>query len=463
MLGLPTETDEDAVAIVDLAKSVLRAGRQSGYRAQVTASVGVFVPRPHTPFQREGMAPPETIARRQGLIRDAAKRSGVQVKLAEGRDSRLECALARGNRSLSAVILRAFRAGCRFDNWSERARREVWADAFAAEGIDTDALSRPIPPDATLPWEVVDPLVSRAFLERERERAYSARPLVPCEKPAPRGGVRPGPAEVASARRVVCYACGAGCEPHEVASERAAIVAGGEALAAPRPAAPAGPPRVPVLWHLRYTKTGRAAWLSQKDMVKHLPRVLRRAGLRLDVSHGFHPMPRLSYRPPLPVGYRSVGEWADAVVLLAEGESVSLDALNAASVDGIVFASAERKAKRTRPGDTWRLAFASPVPLTEAVARLAPLPVSALDDDDATGLLAGSDLCVLDWTVTAHPPGRPHEVLSAAFGVPFTPWDLVRLRETPVPEVEVAHDPDPAPCVPLDDDPGAGDDGLLGE
>ncbi|MBM4398637.1 MAG: TIGR03960 family B12-binding radical SAM protein, partial [Deltaproteobacteria bacterium] len=213
MLGLPTETDDDALAIVALAKAVLRAGRQSGYRAQVTASVGVFVPRPHTPFQREGMAPPGTIARRQGLIRDAAKRSGVQVKLAEGRDSRLECALARGDRSLSAVILRAFRAGCRFDNWSERARREVWADAFAGTGTDLDALSLPLPPDATLPWEVVDPLVSRAFLERERERAYAARPLAPCEKPAPRGGVRPGPAEVASARRVVCYACGAGCEP----------------------------------------------------------------------------------------------------------------------------------------------------------------------------------------------------------------------------------------------------------
>ncbi|MBM4397151.1 MAG: DUF2344 domain-containing protein, partial [Deltaproteobacteria bacterium] len=239
------------------------------------------------------------------------------------------------------------------------------------------------------------------------------------------------------------------------------------APAAPPPAAPAGPPRAPVLWHLRFTKTGRAAWLSQKDMVKHLPRVLRRAGLRLDVSHGFHPMPRLSYRPPLPVGYRSVGEWADAAVLLAEGETVSLPALNAASIDGIVFRSAERAARRTRPGDTWRLAFASPLALAEAAALLAPLPVSALDDPDAAGLLAGSALCVLEWPVASHPPGRPHEVLSAAFGVPFTPWDFVRLREAPVP-AEVAHDPDPdpapapAPGDPLDDDPGAGDDGLRG-
>ena len=58
MIGLPTETDDDARAIVDLARGVLRLGRGMG-RAEVTASVGVFVPRPHTPFQWEGMAAPE--------------------------------------------------------------------------------------------------------------------------------------------------------------------------------------------------------------------------------------------------------------------------------------------------------------------------------------------------------------------------------------------------------------------
>ena len=55
MIGLPTETDEDVVAICNLAKRVLHVGRKyHGKGASVHVGVSTFVPKPHTPFQWVG-------------------------------------------------------------------------------------------------------------------------------------------------------------------------------------------------------------------------------------------------------------------------------------------------------------------------------------------------------------------------------------------------------------------------
>ena len=53
MCGLPTETDEDVLAIGELAKRVIATGREVSGRRDIrcTVSIGGFVPKPHTPFQ----------------------------------------------------------------------------------------------------------------------------------------------------------------------------------------------------------------------------------------------------------------------------------------------------------------------------------------------------------------------------------------------------------------------------
>jgi radical SAM family uncharacterized protein len=450
MLGLPTETDGDVEAIVALAREVHRIGRHVGRRPQVTASVGVFVPRPHTPLQWEGMAAPETIARRQEVLRAAARRERVDAKYPDLRVSRLEGVLSRGDRRLAGAIEAAFRSGCRFDNWGELARLDLWDAAFAAAGVDPGAYLAPLPPGSALPWEVVDPLVSREFLLRERERAFAGTPLAPCEKPAPRGGVRPGPDELLSATRLVCYRCGAGCDPHALAVTRQAKLREAASLPGHRePDVPAcetslpGTPSTvnrqpPTIFHLRYTRLGRAAWLSQKDVVKHLPRVLRRAGVATALSLGFHPMPKITYCTPVPVGYRSVGEWMDVQVV---GDSPpTIAALNAASVDGVEFLAAVPVASRRGPERPLRFAFLATADPGSLAGALSPATVAPLADRGLVATLlasphgdrggAATRACVLTWP-SDHPPGRPHEVLSAVTRLEYAPSDFVRLYDDP--------------------------------
>lgn len=463
MIGLPTETDDDVRAIARLARAVQRIGRSHTPRARVTASVGLFVPRPHTPFQWEGMAPDEVLAGREALLRAELRGSRVDLKVADRGFARLECALARGDARVADVVEAAFRRGCRFDSWDDLFRREGWAEAFAAAGVDPEAYARPIPLDAGLPWDDVDVLVRRDFLRRERERAYRGAPLPPCEKPPVRrspaageGGPspesprtaprRPGPGDYESARTVICYRCGAPCDPKAIAEGRSRLVreadaviasgAGARGTAAASGEAARGVTEEPSFWHLVFTKVGRAAWLSQKDLVAHFPRILRRAGLRLDLSRGFHPLPRLSYRPPMPVGYQGVGEWVVAAVFLPEGVAPDLGALNRASVEGIEFLRAVRlPARRLRPGPT-RYIFRSdgrpgdldlPGWLRAREAK-DPGPRVAACLDPARGPY----LTEVDWPDTGRPPLPLHDLVAQATGAPYTPHDFVRLYDDPV-------------------------------
>ena len=65
MMGLPTETDEDVLAIADLVRRLQEVGRghlgpRRG-RLQLNVSVTNFIPKPFTPFQWAAMAPREVL------------------------------------------------------------------------------------------------------------------------------------------------------------------------------------------------------------------------------------------------------------------------------------------------------------------------------------------------------------------------------------------------------------------
>ena len=87
MCGLPTETDEDVLAIAELAKKVIRAGREATGRRDIrcTVSIGGFVPKPHTPFQWAAQCDPRPstpgCARCGGALRADGLRPGDRLPL----------------------------------------------------------------------------------------------------------------------------------------------------------------------------------------------------------------------------------------------------------------------------------------------------------------------------------------------------------------------------------------------
>src|SRR3954452_20100577 len=149
MYGLPTETDEDVLAIADLARKVIATGREVSGRRDIrcTLSIGGFVPKPHTPFQWAGQCDADTVDARLVKLRDEIRTDrrfgrAIGFRYHDGKPGIIEGLLSRGDRRVGAVIEEVWRAGGRFDGWSEHFSYERWvraADtALAATGLDLD-------------------------------------------------------------------------------------------------------------------------------------------------------------------------------------------------------------------------------------------------------------------------------------------------------------------------------------
>jgi radical SAM family uncharacterized protein/radical SAM-linked protein len=406
MIGLPTETPADLEGILTTLARISAIGRQiAGSRAEVTASASSFVPRPHTPLQWAAMDPPEVLREKQEWLLGEARRRRLRLKVHEHGASFLEGVLARGDRRLAEVILHAYRAGARFDGWEERLRHDLWQQAFAAVGIDPRSYLLARQPGERLPWDVIDPGVSPAFLEREWRRAARGLTSPPCPVVAPAG---PGVARAASdlvatdataplappeaprdletaatpadhaapdtrdaaSRRMPprCLACGVGCDltlvdapdrhaPEEVVSLGPPSHDAAPSLSPPtgrggrggrgkgsRPPAPAFDQGAPQRYRLRYAKLDRACYLGHLDVLRDLPRILRRAGVNAHYTLGYHPKPAMTFGPALRLGVPSLGELVELGLQEQPEPADLLARLNRVTTPGLRFLAAARVA-----------------------------------------------------------------------------------------------------------------------
>ncbi|WP_219468838.1 TIGR03960 family B12-binding radical SAM protein [Nonomuraea rhizosphaerae] len=197
MCGLPTETDEDVSGIGDLAKKVIKAGREiTGSRdIRCTVSIGGFVPKPHTPFQWASQADHETVDRRLKALRDSLRGDrefgrAIGFRYHDGKPSIVEGLLSRGDRRVGAVIRAVWEDGGRFDGWSEHFSYERWMASAEKAGVDVDwYTTREREENEVLPWDHLDAGLDREWLWQDWQEAVSG-------------------AEVEDCRWTPCYDCG---------------------------------------------------------------------------------------------------------------------------------------------------------------------------------------------------------------------------------------------------------------
>ncbi len=187
MIGLPTETLEDVTGIAELAQRVLELGRRirgkegKAGRVRISVSVASFVPKSHTPFQWVPQAPLEELNRRQEHLRRLLRDRSIAFSWTDVDKSLLEAVLARGDRRVADVILRAWQKGCRLDGWSEHFDFAKWMEAFEEAHLDPYFYShRERDLDEVLPWDHIDSGVSKRFLIREWQRALAGETTPDC-------------------------------------------------------------------------------------------------------------------------------------------------------------------------------------------------------------------------------------------------------------------------------------------
>jgi len=184
MIGLPTETDADVQAIVELVRRVAAIGYEyHRKKANVSVTVSTLVPKPHTPFQWTPLLDEQTLHRRQQILKEGLRSPAIHLGYHDMRTTLLEAVISRGGRRLGRVIERAWRAGARFDAWEDHLNWDAWIAAFAAEGIDPQIeVRRERTVDEVLPWDHISCGVSRAYLWREYERSVQGLTTRDCRE-----------------------------------------------------------------------------------------------------------------------------------------------------------------------------------------------------------------------------------------------------------------------------------------
>ncbi|TAL24873.1 MAG: TIGR03960 family B12-binding radical SAM protein, partial [Frankiales bacterium] len=188
MVGLPTETDEDVLEIADMAREVIRAGRQiTGTRdVRCTVSIGGFVPKAHTPFQWAAQLDHETTDRRLKLLRNAIQADkstakAIGYRYHDGKPGIVEGLLSRGDRRVGKVLEQVWRDGGKFDGWSEHFSYNRWMSAAEKVGVDVGwYTTREKEESEVLPWDHLDSGLDKEWLWSDWQEALAEQDLDDC-------------------------------------------------------------------------------------------------------------------------------------------------------------------------------------------------------------------------------------------------------------------------------------------
>lgn len=313
MIGLPYETDGDALEIAELVNSISRRFRQ----VKFNVSISPFVPRPFTPFQWSAQASIDTIEMRLSIIREHIHARNADISSRDPHISYLEGAFARGDDSMGNVLLTAYEKGARLDQWSEYFNMGLWKAAAEINNVDMESFMKSSEPDTMLPWDFIHTKVKRGFLERE---FFAAERMTYTE----------------DCRELICTQCGA-CKG-EIAGERRKRKTENQSSAFKRRK------RVKILskqsrrikLFFTYTVSEDYKYISHLSMIGILSEGMRRSGIDFLYTQGFNPKIKAVYGPPKPVGVYSDMEILEAFVQSKPDNDI-LSTINRAMPEGIKF------------------------------------------------------------------------------------------------------------------------------
>ncbi|OGS20398.1 MAG: hypothetical protein A2252_10185 [Elusimicrobia bacterium RIFOXYA2_FULL_39_19] len=266
MIGLPGETKEDIEAIIILVKQLTKLTP----RIQYNITISPFVPKAHTGFQWEKMEDIVSLNAKKDIL---MKNLRGNLKAHNVRMSVLEGTFARGNNKLLDVIIGAWKKGARFDHWFERFKPDAWDEAFRENGVEKDEFLNEIQDTSILPWGFIKTNKSSDYFEDEKNKSKI------------------------------------GILEKEI---KADIIEEDIVLEKPiQKQEDSNNVENSFVYRLVFTRGFSVRYLSHLEQVELFRRVLKRAGLPLKYSKGFHPHMDISLGPAISVGYESDNEIVD--------------------------------------------------------------------------------------------------------------------------------------------------------
>ena len=314
MCGLPGENDDDVRAILDLGHKALRARAAPRKRSfRITVSVSPHMPKPHTPFAwAEQVSSTAELNRRLGVLRQAARGKSVTLKYRDAETSLLEGVFTRGDRRLGGVDRGRVPARLPL-------RRVERAPALRH-------LARRVPRSRHRPGALPDRSARRNSSSRGTSSSLRSPRSSWCARSCARTRPRSRTTVVSrtSASRAASPSARSARGSSSAARAARRRARAQHASTCGRPARCRAAPRTPrsatvprracprsTRFRIMFEKTADMRFTSHLDLMRTWERSLRRSRLPLAYTQGHHPHLKMSFGPPLPLGYRSRAEVFD--------------------------------------------------------------------------------------------------------------------------------------------------------
>jgi radical SAM superfamily enzyme YgiQ (UPF0313 family) len=175
MIGLPSETEEDIRAIIQLVKKIkheqLVIGRGQKRLGTITLSVSSFVPKPFTPFQWVPFCDLSVLKQRiKKLKRGLGAVANVKVHADVVRWAYIQALLSRGDRQLASLLAMLGE------------QNSSWTKAIKAVNVNPEFyVYRERQREELLPWDFIDHHLSKDYLWNEYQLALAGQSTDPCD------------------------------------------------------------------------------------------------------------------------------------------------------------------------------------------------------------------------------------------------------------------------------------------
>lgn len=296
MIGLPTETFEDLEELINLLKTIkleaLKLKKENGFNhhLDLTCTLSIFVPKPHTPFAWFGQNNPSLLQEKISyLINLVKKLKGVKLNFSNIFISQLEAIITRGDEQIGELIYKVFEKGAYLDSENHYMKKERWIDAATELNLNLDELStQEFDINQTLPWDFIDTGVEKQWLQNEYNQALNNQNSIPCDKKCSNCGV-----------------CKNTNMKKKIFKENSFI------------SCTKTPPEIDKnaqnshFYRILLSKKDDLKYISHLDWLGTFYKVLKRSKIELVFSQGFNPSPKISASVALPIFVESDGEFLD--------------------------------------------------------------------------------------------------------------------------------------------------------
>jgi len=279
MIGLPLpdiEKSEYLCEEEEIVDFILDIARRSKMRFSI--NVGIFIPKPHTPYQWVSQINYDEAVKKLEYIRSRLKPMGHKISIADTLISKIEGVLSRGDERVGALCEQAFLDGSRLDAWTEYINRDIWQNLFETNHELTNEI---MSGKKKLTWEKIDSCVTKEYFNNELKKSNDCKYTESCVKK--------------------CSQCGVCKIEIEIVKNKPVFVNRENKPVNVMPSAGKSDPSIyRVLFS--FSKKENSVFHGHLSLIEIFSSSLRRACIPVIYTKGFNPLVKMEFSSPLSTG-----------------------------------------------------------------------------------------------------------------------------------------------------------------